>query len=312
MLAYSSALLIWAVLWLPALLLKAGLGPALRGAFVGADRWVLYADHAGNFFSQVTAVSTSTLLVVLGLSGLRSETKLLLRLSSALSAALPTAILFLAQRTTLPHLASAVAALLSGLVLLLGTNATHFPSKLRWSFLLSGGCVIARACAQFAWGMPMDGLVTAAASAFASICSISALVLGLWYLYDGALKTAVVLGLGLLLGIASGHAGTLHSTALFLVAQTIRGMADSAALGAATYVQFSIAALSAVAHFGTWRTDPRRFALSIVLLTIHTSLAPLPCSVIALAGIFLLVIYGADSPQASTTIHSHVAHRPQS
>jgi hypothetical protein len=299
--AYSSALLAWALLWLPALLLKAGLGPALRGAFVGAGRWVSYADHAGNFFSQVTAVSTTTLLVALGLSSLRVEAKLLLRLCTTVCAALPTAILFLAQRAVLPHFATGVAAFLSGAALLLGASASHLALRARWSLMLCGAATMARACTEFSWWASWASGLGAAAGSLGSVLCTAALVLGLFHLHRRPLKSAAILGAGLLLGIGSHNVSQLDYPPVFLLAQTLRQMADNDSMGP-MLVQFCTALLALLVYFGSYRESPLHFTLLLVLLTVLTPLTPLSSSALALAGIFLLVVDGpAPTRQADSS-----------
>lgn len=297
MTAYPSALFAWALLWLPALLLKAGLGPALRGAFVGAGPWVQMAEHAGNFFSQVTAVSTSTLLLALGLSSLRIEAQLLLRLGVACCAALPTAILFLAQRAILPHFATGVAALLSGSALLLGASATHMPRRARWALMLCGAAVMARSFTEFSWWAPWASTLSAPASALGATLCTAALVLALMHLHQSALSSAVILGAGLLLGIASQNASQLDCVPTFLLAQTLHGMADGDSMGP-MLVQFCTALVALAVHFGTFRTSPMHFALLLVLLTALSPLTPLSSSALALAGIFVLVVDGSNARPA--------------
>jgi hypothetical protein len=301
--AYSSALLAWALLWLPALLLKAGLGPALRGAFVGAGRWVSYAEHAGNFFSQVTAVSTTTLLVALGLSSLRVEANLLLRLGTALSAALPTAILFLAQRAVLPHFATGLAAFLSGLALLLGASAAHVAPRARGSLMLCGAAVIARAFTEFSWWASWASGLGAAASSLGSVLCTTALVLGLFHLHQRPLKSAVILGAGLLLGVACQNASQLDFPPTFLVAQTLRQMADRDSMGP-MLVQFCTALFALLVYFGTFRNQPQHFTLLLVLLTVLTPLTPLSSSALALAGIFLLAVDGPGPASQTNSVAS--------
>lgn len=292
--AYRSALLAWALLWLPALLLKAGLGPALRGAFVGAGPWVQFAEHAGNFFSQVTAVSTSTLLLALGLSSLRIEGKLLLRLGVAVCAALPTAILFLAQRAVLPHFATGIAALLSGSALLLGASATHMHKRARWALMLCGAAVMARSFTEFSWWASWASTLGAPASALGAILCTAALVLGLVHAHERALSSAAILGAGLLLGVASQNASQLDFPPTFLLAQTLHGMADGVSMGP-VLVQFCTAVAALIAYFGTIVTNPKQFTLLLVLVTAFTPLTPLSSSALALAGIVLLVV---DTPNA--------------
>jgi hypothetical protein len=132
--------------------------------------------------------------------------------------------------------------------------------------------------------------------------------MGLWALHTSPAKSALILGVGSLLGLSSMRAGTLDVPWMFLLAQTFHGMADPAAFGSLGFIQLSIATVALLSHFPTFRREPGLFTLLIVLVTIHTALTPLSSSVIGLAGIFLLSIYGVGSPQAITTSHSHLAH----
>ena len=146
----------WAAVWLISLLLKAGISPALRGAFVGADGFIQFSEHAGNFFSQAAAISTSTMLIILALSSLRAGSKLMLRLLLLLTASLPTALLFIAQRATLPHAATGVSAICAGSVVLLGTLLSQVRGAPRWIAICCGFSLILRTLGEFAEAIPLS------------------------------------------------------------------------------------------------------------------------------------------------------------
>lgn len=305
---YSGIFSAWAFIWISGLLLKSGLSPALQGAFVGAGEWISLAEHAGNFFSQAAAVSTSTMLIMFALGSLRANSGIILRLSTALVASLPTAILFLAQRATLPHFVTNLAAACAGLVLILGTLQSTLRSGVRTVFLLCGLSVILDAIAQNYFPGTL-GAATMLVSQGLSFVFSSLAVGGAFFIFHrkAPLKASVVLGVGFLLALLSAQSAAISSPATLLVARCVEEMSLNRLGENSLNWQFSIVVVMLVTNVYAWRNSPCLLLLVNVLLASHVPLTPLTSGVLTLGGIALLVIYGVDSSKERAAVSSHLS-----
>ncbi len=309
---YSSLLFAWMLTWLAGLFLKAGVSPALRGAFVGADRFIRWSETAGNFFSQVTAVSTSTLLIVLSLASLRVDSKLVLRLVVALCASLPTAIVLLAQRSTLPYFATSLAAVSTGLVLLLGTLLSSRRDAMTWILLLCGLAVMGQGGKQFLTGFVLSEDLSKIGQHFSIYASGAATFVALLHLSGRRrpLKSALILGGGVLLGLASAHHGTITSPTLFVIGKSLAEITQSASDGANSAWLFSTVLLLLVANLSLGFRHPEKMIVTCVLLAAHAQLTPLTAGVIALGGVVLVLVHGTKTPQPLSPRHPHLVPPP--
>ncbi len=305
---HKQLLYAWAGFWLVALIVKGGVEPALRGAFVGADSIIESTEHIGDFLSQVAALATTILLVVAGLGGLRIDTRLLLRIFNALLVSLPTAIVFLAQRTTLPHFATGLAAACAGGSLLLGTWLAKLDRSTTRSLLLCGLSVTARAASEL---LKAGSSTEGASEPLLQVAHVLALTATINAFLPSVLlspkRLALSLGLGALLGQASGHSGSIHSTPLLVLARTLNAVTTHpSSLSAGLFV--ALLSLSVVCA-RRFLSRCARLLLVCVLLASHAQLTPLVASAFALCGVFLPFIYGVDTPQPLSPNRPHLVGR---
>jgi len=281
----------WVLIWLFGLFLKAGLSPALRGAFVGSDPWIMFAEQLGDFFSQLTAVSTSTLIIVLGLAALRADAQLLLRLSAVLSASLSALVLFLAQRTVLPYFAIGLAVFCAGLVVVLAAFQLRRADTGRWVLALCGGSVLLKTVEEFAGRLSLGPELVQVATALAQLFSLAGIVLALHLFHRSRpLKTAVLVGLGCFLGLASARAGLIDSPPLFLIARVLDEMANNDDVARTAGWIFSCVAVIFCANLYSQRRSPTGMLLLSVLLVSHCPLTPLTAGILTLSGVLTLVL----------------------
>lgn len=140
---------LWSFSALLSLTLAGGVSPALRGAFVGADAWILRVDHAGQLTSQVAAITTTLLLVQLGVMAISAARSPWFGLSAALSGAVPTFLLFFAYKATMPGVFTWISAVATALTLLLCALITGTRHRLHKVTLLSGLAILGVALSHF-------------------------------------------------------------------------------------------------------------------------------------------------------------------
>lgn len=153
---------VWGVGLLVSVIVGAGLGPALRGARQGLDRFISLVDQAAGATSQFAAVTTWLLMVHVGMLCVRLAKPRVLSLGIVLASALPVVILMSAQRTRLglgPSLTTLACASL--VTLAAASHLRHPPRGLRAALLLGGASLLMELLRVLSleWGTPALTLV---------------------------------------------------------------------------------------------------------------------------------------------------------
>lgn len=188
-------------LFLGAAILGAAISPAVRGSGVGLGRWIETVDLGAAVLGQASAFLTSLLLVHFSLTLLRERRPFVLVLLAVLPAALPAALLVLAQRSALPREISWFGALASlwvaGAVAFLARG-----SQPRVLGLLAVALSIGSRALEGGTALPTSAawtsLASASATAAALFFALSAARALLRETRFGSFSCALALGLGLL------------------------------------------------------------------------------------------------------------------
>lgn len=124
-----------------ALTLDAG-SHALRGAFVGADKWVHWLGRVAETTTQAAAITSGLLLVFLGLVMIRTSKHPVLGLFAGLLGTGPTVVLFLAQKFVLHQQFAWMSATLAGFAMLLCAQQAKRNPGLRLLLAMAGASLL--------------------------------------------------------------------------------------------------------------------------------------------------------------------------
>lgn len=126
---------------LGALILEAA-SHALRGAFVGAGKWVKGLGFAAECTTQAAAIASGLLLIFLGLVTIRTSKHPALGLFAGLLGTGPTVVLFLAQKFVLHQQFAWLSATLTGFAMLLCAQQAKRNPALRLLLALAGASLL--------------------------------------------------------------------------------------------------------------------------------------------------------------------------
>lgn len=288
------ALQLWTVASFASLILAGGLSPALRGAFVGNDEWILRVDHAAALTSQVAAMCTTVLLIYMGLLVTRASRTLGIGIGAALLGIAPTMIVFYAHRLTLPQFHGWISAICASLSLLLCASQVR-GHKMAQAVVLSGG-------AAYLFTAFRTGGMTGDGSELASLLSTPAAALGgIFTLTFASLRHLVTRGrkplrAAVLLGLAILCAATVPASSLpnvpdwaLVVGRTIGNLAPKAVfLGLAPFA-ISFALISLVSTLLSRPGSLTQLLCSLIALGVLAPATPLVSAWLTLCGYSVVV-----------------------
>lgn len=285
---------IWALLYFLSALFAVGVTPALRGTWVGIDRWIERLDQFTSLTSQATAVLTTLLLVHFAQVTVRTVRPLPLVLLAALLGAVPALFLIAAQKLALPSAAHLLTGGASSALLLLAflrERSTLSPPRvlLLLALLVCGAKTLTQY--WFSITSPTKWLVLFLAIGFCASLLLTALT---WWLYargseSKRLFTVIAAGLTVLLA-RTVEASSFRGVADWIVLTgrsliELRGPAAFPAPGVVTLL------LAGTLLAGLWVTLSSRDLLAhlaaALALSAFLPLSPLVVAAFALSGFAL-------------------------
>lgn len=245
--------LVWAIqLWVVAsvisLVLSVGLSRALRGAYVGAEPWIIHIDHSAALTSQVAAICTTLLLVYMGLLSARASKNLVIGLGGALLGVVPTLLVFYAHRFAMPQIYTWIAAVSGGSALLVSAHQSRNNHLMRVIVALGGLTLLSaalRAGGLSGSGAPLLAEVGSVLQSFFAWCAfITAAYFHLWFPKRKPLRAALLFG-GTVLLAATAGAATENATPrwILLTGRAIGELSSSGVMWTGGSVAFSGALL---------------------------------------------------------------------
>lgn len=288
----------WSIICLLSLVLAGGLSPAMRGAFVGNEPWIVRIDLWGANASQLAAIVTMLLLVHFALTAVRVARSKLLSLGAALLACVPAIFLLLAQKHPLPHVHSWRAALCAALVLLLCSQIARARPRAKYLALLSGIALLSSsltAAQATAASRPALSQLLLATEATCCWCAVALLVLTqVWGLRRRPVVATGILGFALLLAqTASAASLDGASTGLLLVGRAVTELSPYGTLGTAAPLALSLVLASTLASLFDQRKGDA-LTCSFFALGVIVPATPLVISWLSLCA-FYLVVLGSTS-----------------
>lgn len=289
------AFTLWSLSILGSLVLSRALAPALRGAFVGKERWIAIVDLTGARLSQAAAIATMLLLVHFGLSSIRVAQSKLLALGAALLGSIPAMILMLAQKQVLPHAHSWSATLCAALVLLLCSKIGAKQGVLNWISGLGGTALLCTALSavdfRFGPGSRLLALLWTVESASTWSMALLLVFHQIWRTRTRPWMMPSLLAFAFLLSTCAQAAGRADSTpGLLLIGRSVFELSPYATLGSAApfalCTVFSCALVNAFAR----RSSLEHLVSSLLALGILVPASPLVVAWLTVCGFFVVVL----------------------
>ncbi len=289
------ALQLWVIASVVSLVLSAGLSRALRGAYVGAESWILYVDHSAALTSQVAAICTALLLVYMGMLSARASRSFLVGLSGSVLGVAPTLVLFYAHRFPMPQFFTWLAAACGTFVLWVSAFQSKTNTPLRFVVGL-GGLTLAGATLR-AGGIDGDGtsFLSDAGSllmGFFGWCTIiAALVLHLWLPKRKPVRGALLLGLSLLLA-STASAATQPEAARWiqLTGRTLTELTSSGVLAGSGPLALSLALLLLISTLFSRPGSLAQLICAILAISVVSPPSPLVIAWLTLCGYVATVV----------------------
>lgn len=291
------ALPTWMLSFSVSLILSRGIQPALRGAFVGAGRYIPTADHAADLTAQVTGILTSLLLIHLGLRVPRLVRSVALGVTTIVLTMLVVLPLYTAHRLVLPSWATGMVTLVAGLIGGLLSLSACGQRHLRMTLALTGVALASSGLELvFAQG-------TSPLQEFVLGLRLLSSVLALGWLTGSRLpraqplREAAVLGSALLLYLLGRSASADISPWMALVSRTTAELMTGA--GTLAFLQWGwcwafLAFMTDLAHPRSCSSSIRHPLLPLLLLLALSHPAPLVAGAFALGTLTLLSVRSGE------------------
>ncbi len=286
---------LWALSALLSVTLAGGLSPALRGAFVGADTWILRVDHAGQLATQAAAITTTLLIVQLGVTAVSAARSPWFGFSAALMGTVPTFLLFFAYKAPLPGVLTWISTVATGVTLTLCAGIAVSSPHLRFIVLTSGLATLAAALSTAEISGGWEELAFSIGQGLRVLFGVACLGLSLWDHFLHHKKKpwvpALLLGFSLLLGATTSAARAPDASgAVLVMGRSIDALASGGVWGGAGPFLISLAYLTV---FGALFARPgslvRLVSAWIALSTVLTP-SPLVCGWLTLLGFAAVVL----------------------
>lgn len=261
------AVQLWSVVYVSSWLIGAGLSPAVRGAFVGAARIIRWLDLVSGSFSQLTALASLYLLVVLAIRSVQPSKNISLGVATALCGSIPAAVVFHASRGELP----AAVAIFSAFFASLTAISCAFQRGLKAKDALILGAAGAHhllLCLALTWGAEGPSQVARLLALLSQLVGWGALLfVGFSYAAEQhrrPWRTAGLLGLTILLSKAAGAEHSIDPPVwLVVLARSINRLSAFGPNSGAALVGISFSLLLYV-----FTVTARRAALATVIQTL--------------------------------------------